>query len=530
MNIYMRKTITNKKNIVCWGAGDIYKKCILNYPDFNPIFVVDKDPDKKIDGMIVVQPSQIMNFSEIFIVITTIKQESIIKYLNGLGLKEYEDYIGFEKYFGKSKTVSESLEELRKKRIDQSDVTLIVGPFLLSRESKMVCNFINSYAKSNRDRRHILLECSEGLFDEENNLMEFECFEVAKVCLYNGCREDDFVDYIETVCDMSDAERVWVESLENNKLHTNQTIATEIAYTIFQYFKCVLGIIRPQRVLIWGAWNRNYYIIKKLCNEAQIQFRCMEFGWIKNTMQVGCDTDILYQYYNHGYPVFKKNEGCKKCLEHVMDLYSDTNISYKMLENEGKSIKQLPKGNPNILVVGVSDLSIGFLRESDYQKRYISNIVDSSLDLLDIMTEICTRNKWNLIFKPHPIDRFEVQYDIYRDNKQVCFIDDIAIEKLIDVSDVVVSIFSKSDYLTLAHNKPLVMVGNYSLSKSGATYSPTCKDDIESCIKKAIRYGVTEEQRVSFSINVQQILTKYAWKLSVNSRGLDFNTDFFENN
>lgn len=526
----MRDFFVNSKNkrVVCWGAGDIYRKCMNNHPEFIAEFVIDKNTNISVENAKVIHPSQIGDFSDIFIVITTIKQESIRKYLNEIGLKEYEDYIGFEKFWGDEKTVSRSIEEIKGAMLNENENTLIIGPFLLSRDSKRICEFINRYAKANSQRKHILLECSEGLLNSKTNPIEFECFEIAKICLYNGFDEDEFIDFSDEICDISDAEKKWIDTLENNKHHDNAFMAKKIVGTIYQYFKRIIETLNFHRVLFWGAWDRNYYIVKKICENNQIPFCCMEFGWIKGTIQVGSDTDVLDKLYRQNVGVAETMHCDEKCLNYISTLYNSNHLLYKMNDEENSRIQKIYPNNPYILAVGVSDSRIGFLKGSEYQKRYISSVVDSSIDLLDTMIDVCTKNKWNLIFKPHPIDRYDVQYDKYKNNEHVCFIDDIAIEKLIDISNVVVSIFSKSDYVVLAHNKPLVLVGNYSLSRSGATYTVSEKTDVENQIMNAIKYGYTEQQKNAFINNVQDILTKYAWRTDDNSWGLDLNTDFFE--
>jgi hypothetical protein len=85
------------------------------------------------------------------------------------------------------------------------------------------------------------------------------------------------------------------------------------------------------------------------------------------------------------------------------------------------------------------------------------------------------------------------------------------INDLIDISDVVVTILSQTNYITMIRHKPVVMLGFNQSKGKGCTYEAFEKNKIEDAIQRAIRDGFTEDQRQAFLVHIAQLIKYYLY-------------------
>ena len=166
---------------------------------------------------------------------------------------------------------------------------------------------------------------------------------------------------------------------------------------------------------------------------------------------------------------------------------------------------------------------------SRYWRQYISSIYLSVKEVLDDLLEICTENKLNLIFKPHPGNTIlNLNEDDYN---RMIYVKDMSIDRLIQISDVVVSIASAVDYKVLMYEKPLVQVGITGLRGKKCSYEVARREDLGKEISMALRHGMTMEQKRNYDQFLARLLKKYLWDdMSEKeiSYGLTLDTDFGE--
>ena len=99
--------------------------------------------------------------------------------------------------------------------------------------------------------------------------------------------------------------------------------------------------------------------------------------------------------------------------------------------------------------------------------------------------------------------------DLLPDN--VIYVDTCDINDLIDISDVVVTIRSTTNYVALIRKCPVLMLGYTQTHGQGCTYEAFEKNVIEPQLKQAIDKGFTAEQREAFIEHVARLLKYYLY-------------------
>ncbi len=122
--------------------------------------------------------------------------------------------------------------------------------------------------------------------------------------------------------------------------------------------------------------------------------------------------------------------------------------------------------------------------------------------------ELCKKHDWNLIYKPHPGSPEDISKDDYN-TEGIAIVRNASIDKLIEISDVVVSIMSAVHYKALMYEKPLVELGKYTDYGQGVAYE--VHDDFEKQIIEALEFGMTEKQKERFSHHVMMLLHYNHW-------------------
>lgn len=178
----------------------------------------------------------------------------------------------------------------------------------------------------------------------------------------------------------------------------------------------------------------------------------------------------------------------------------------------------------------MGDSSMGINPESDYWKQYVSSFFSSTQEAVSFVAEICRRNEWNFVFKPHPspANKDGLAQDKLGDT--IIQVKYTEIDRLIELSDVVISIASAVNYKVLIYGKPLVQLGHTTLSQKGCCYEIQSIDEIEAQLRNALENGMTEVQNENFEFHMEQLLENYLWDDLSNRAlryGLSLETDFF---
>jgi hypothetical protein len=170
---------------------------------------------------------------------------------------------------------------------------------------------------------------------------------------------------------------------------------------------------------------------------------------------------------------------------------------------------KLMKNRPIVFFAAQNDVCSRMIPYIEETRKYYSPVFKSSIDAGIYLAKLCEKNNWNFIYKPHPMYIREEQIKQLPPN--TIYVDYCDINDLIDISDVVITILSTTNYDAMMRYKPVVMLGYNWSHGQGCTYEAFSEDVIEDTIKQAIEKGFTEEMQQAFLENIARLCKYYLY-------------------
>lgn len=534
-----------EKNLVYWGTGNIGSLCLKLHPDITPQFFIDSNWEvDTFYNIPVKKPEYIRHWDNLYIVITTTAFGEIEKILKNKNLKRNENYVGYQEFFQVEKnTVNKGIDLLKEnieKKKQYKNSILIGASVFAARIWKDMIHFFQCYGMERLPQKCILfssLSVVNEIHAEE--VMGYPVFNVPDICKWEGHLDVD-IDFNKNPLIhnklLSKQEKEWIWKLEERKLQDDKSFSFKVTSEIYWYYKQVISILEPSKIIIWGGWTRESYILAELAKRNNIPYGFMEFGWIPGTYQFD-RRGIAGQseYAVNPDQILNCSVGHKRReIKEIRDYIIRNKIvsgKFRKNEEDERALARINQQKKTVFFVGMGDSSMGINPESDYWKQYVSSFFSSTQEAVLFVAEICRRNGWNFVFKPHPSPANKDGLAQDRVGDTIIQVKFTEIDRLIELSDVVVSMASAVNYKVLIYGKPLVQLGHTTLSQKGCCYEIQSVDEIETQLKIALENGTTEEQNENFEFHMEQLLGNYLWD-DLSDRelryGLPLDTDFFD--
>ena len=531
--------ICNKK-IVYWGGGLICKTCLEYYPETRPDFIIDSNPKCKINDLQVCSPDEISNWKDLFIVITTVYGSEIEKKLEQFGLKRGEDFLFYKNFFNINTDIISSLNAISKyvrESLGCKKCVLLYIPCFTCRQKESMTNFFKQYVVWHNDINFVVISVLEVVPEEvASEKIGAKVFNLPDIVRWDGSERKYELCY-DKIGNKDSLLTEEVKKIEERKISFNYEKSLSITTNLYLYLKSLFEILHPGKLIIWGEWSRTSYIFAELAKKNNIPYGFMEWGWIPGTLQfdpVGIAGQSEYAVnpaiFNNNKNKFTNIDLVEKIKRYVLNNQLDTGI-FKIIPEDEKQLSKLDSTKKTVFLVGMGDIEMGMNSDCDYWKEYVSDIVSSTKDSYNLIREICKSNNLNFIYKPHPHSRTKVEDDMYRSDLDTIYITDMSIDKLIDMSDVVVSIASAVDYKALMYNKALVSLGKTGFNGKNCVYEVHSRKEVESKLLLAIEKGISAEQISNYNRFLQFLLENYLWDDLSHpdfQYGLSLNKDFFD--
>lgn len=516
------------RKIVYWGAGFIGKCCLEYHPELNVAFFVDSNNGKSvIHGKEIKQPEQIKNWKNYFVIITVKNIEAVEQisdYLMKMELIPDEDFCTYEKYFQCTQPlVKESIEYIQAYMENTPDVsgsTVIIANALRIRNSKGFVNFATAYAKARRPQKCLFLA----------NWLVVNPKEVSQKLSSQAIFLPDFHGAVSAA--LSVEEKRWLEELKQRKKDGYSKEIDEQIQNMLVYYNSIIRILQPQKIVFWGNWSLESYIVKYVAQKNGIASGYIEHGWLPGTYQID-PRGIMGQGELAVHPnLIKELEvkdiyNIREIKDYIIKEKLDTRIFHETTEDK-ESVQKLKKGHKTVFLVGMDDYGMQMNPKNEYWKRYISSNVESTEDALRQLMPVCRKKEWNLFFKPHPDNPVS---EWVKESEELILVRDMEIDRLIQLADVVVSIASAVDFKTLIYGKPLVQLGINALRGAECTYCVERMEQLEDMLEVAMEQGMTKEQVGKFDYLLQLLLQYYLWDDLTERQlryGLPVERDFYE--
>ena len=281
----------------------------------------------------------------------------------------------------------------------------------------------------------------------------------------------------------------------------------------YEYYKIILGLLRPEMVIIWNKFSTMHILMNELCSEFGIKTVFMEFGVLPGTFSFDKLGQMGESYPAIFYDEFRKLEVSsdeKKEAEKVWAFLKKSKLNRNAQPKDISidTIKEnLKSERPTIFYAGQNDYESGMYPYTEHTAQYHSPIFKSSDEAAIYLALLAKKNDWNLIYKPHPI--MERLNNVGDFDSNIIVVHRGNINELIDISDLTITILSQTGYISMIREKATLMMGYTQLRGKKCTYEAFEYDGIESTIKEALLNGLTDDMKDSFNTHIAQLLKYY---------------------
>jgi hypothetical protein len=136
-----------------------------------------------------------------------------------------------------------------------------------------------------------------------------------------------------------------------------------------------------------------------------------------------------------------------------------------------------------------------------------SPLFKDTYDGLEALLEVAEQNDWLILFKPHP----NLYPKVVPPHPRLFIVREANTLECMKISDVVVTILSSLVYLSMAHDKPTVLLGRNTLSKTGAAYELEHRGDLAAVINEAVAAVDFDDRAQAFRHHIAALLRDHLY-------------------
>lgn len=509
---------------VVWGSGT-YARRFANSIWNEISFFIDSDIKKTnqlIKGKRIYHPSEISDWSQLYFYIPYNYYEEITSTLSEYGVKKenYEEY-NFQvpvKSDVAWENLGECLKCLEQMEYNHYEYILNVNEQLSNPSQKIKCSYFSEMQKYEK----IVFGFWDTYEDDKLKLMAAESdiitmpIIVAKDTYIEEIVNQKVVNgnvayaYLNNRCG-------WKEVSEQIQVlyQTDVECSLVQVYCYYYFWERVLGHIKPKGVIMLATVSPEMRILELLCKEQNIPYVSTHIGLLPGTINFDVYGEVGKSIPAVCNEKFRKLKIDTKDLELAQTVCNNQrqNRLNRRLQPKNDCIsyirKRLLPERPILFFSAQTDGQSNMVPYTNETRDFFSPIFKSSIDAGIYLAELCRKNNWNFIYKPHPLYIREGDAELLPDNAIWIEMGDIT--EIIDISDVVITILSSTNYDAMMRDKPVVMLG-YNWSRGqGCTYEVFEKKLIERTIQQAIVCGFTESMKKAFVENVARLLKYYLY-------------------
>lgn len=510
------------KKLAIWGTGNVCTQIMESYSELCPMLLIDNNVEKSgtfLHEKKILHPSQIKNWGELFIILALDNYLNVKAQLIEIGLKEKVDFVWYREWVNKTtlediiKEAEEFLGKIEGFEKEFHGYKIIFSDFLSF--DKGVCDYVNRW--NLKEGNMVLLSEAVWVSQDRKNKMSLPVIELPTVLLHNKYLFRDAgkisFEYSAKKC----FKKSYLNEAAENLRLGFQDMASGYEFVICYYAEKIVQKImdtwHPSQIVLWNAFYAFHFIIRHICEGRKIPVKYMEFGNIPGTIileelgQMGESWPARYPEEFLKIPVSDKEyKEAELLIQKLRRNRLNRNIQPQ--NNKLYEVKErLKTDRPIIFYAGQNDNACGMQPYTENTKRFHSPIFKSSDEAALFLAEVCGKNDWNYIYKPHPMMARNCDQAALPEN--VIYVDEIDINDLIDLSDVVVTILSTVSYIGLIRRKPVLMLGYTQLKGKGCTYEAFEKQNIKDEIS-SILVNNKESMYKYFIKHIAQLNTYYA--------------------
>ena len=511
------KKMENKTGVI-WGTGIYASRFYASIEQKTIKYFIDSDiskAGKKLNGKLVLHPSEISSWSEFFIYVPYNFYDEIAASLIAHGLVEDRD---FTRYYSTNvlsgkKAVEDfdrCLNEMTAK-VGQMEHTIVFwGGFW----------YYNANHKRLMDEimRNDLIDKFAYIGEDGDSSFFENTFHIPSVSAPLVCEDRLIVTDVE----LSESEKQNYDKIDFLRTCEIQLMASASGlthpaaqyevYHVFKYFDCFISKTMPKLVISQNGVRFASIILDEVCKKYGVPIVYSHEGILPGTMAI--DTfgemgkSIPAIYDTKFMQLGVDGDDIKKAYQ-VWDYLYNSKYNRKKQPKTKADLLVKKNGRPTVFFAGQNDPLSHMIPYSEETAKYHSPIFKSTSEAAIFLGELCEKNNWNYIFKPHPNFIEKDMKDLLPAN--TTYVEFADINDIIDASDVVVTILSQTNYIAMIRSKPVVMLGYTQTKGKGCTYEVSKKDEIEQTIATAIEAGFTGEMKTAFAKHIAQVNRYYLY-------------------
>lgn len=508
------------KNVI-WGTGLYASEFAYALGKENIDFFIDNNEKKRGQlflGKKIICPDEIENWDELYLYIPFNFYDEITGQLKRYGVI---DKVRFQKYYEVNRMDSETFKKNYESALNRVYQAEQMRQFCLfwgrswAFENKGYKEYIQEWVK--KDKNLNLGLVSEAVWyseEETEKIMNLPAIVTPgifddNIYITGGRLEESQVAFLKN----KKYAHYGVECLKAKFPDVTEESAYYMVYYMYQYVMHVLDILQPKLIIVYALFMVQHFILEEMCIEKGIRLITTHQGLLPGTLafdiggEVGKSLPAVYAKEFLRLPVGGEDMAHA---EKVWDFLHESRLNRKIQHKNNcveYVLENIDKDKPIVFFAGQNDINSNMVPYREETEKYHSPIFRTSIDAGIYIAELCKKNGWNFVYKPHPMRTESEEKERLPGN--TIYVESGDINALIDLSDVIVTILSQTNYNALIRYKPVVMLGYSQAKGKGITYEAFSEEIIEETIQEAIKKGFTEEQKKAFLVHIAQVLKYY---------------------
>ena len=287
-------------------------------------------------------------------------------------------------------------------------------------------------------------------------------------------------------------------------------------YSVFM--EEVLDRERPILVILWCQFIARHIILKDISQKRGIACMYSHLGLLPGTIEFEAGGQVAESHVAQNGVEFEKlplNEDDRRKAKEYIDMVrnSEKTRKFQVKEKRLSSILELStrENRKVVFFVGNNDFYSGFWPSWIPNAQLHSPIFINTLEALSFLEQLAIKNDWQIIFKPHPnIETRHQKFESFIGDR-VYFATGANIFECINCADVVATISSTVSYLSLIHEKPVLMLGVNQLYKKNVSYEFNSREEIEDIAINAMDKGFDVDMKHRVLDHIARLLKYYVF-------------------
>lgn len=521
-----------------WGTGLYASKLAFKLKDEIDFFIDNNKKQSYYLGKPIFHPNEVASWKDIYIYIPYNYYDDIVNQLSCYGVY---NLVGFEKYYEVNtltgaqfeKNYNEALEQI-KDCADKMKNSILFWGALWSFDRKGYQDYIRTLCKKNKYIRWGLI--SEAIWysqEETEQIMGMPAIVTPAIFDDRLYLEQAHLTKEQELY-LKDKKNVYfgIEYLKNLFPKISEDEAAYMVYFIYHYVNRVVDLINPKLIIVCALFSLQHIILEEICVEKNVPLISTHPGVLPGTFSFDIGGEMgrsLPAVYSEKFVHLSVSKTELEQAKAVWQYLFESKLNRKIqINNSGVDYvrDRLEPGKPVVFYAAQNDINSEMVPYTEKTQKYHSPIFKSSKEAGIYLARLCEKNGWNFVYKPHPMTMRYENTDKLPSN--TIYIENGNINDLIDISDVVITILSQTNYISLIRHKPVVMLGYNQTRGKGCTYEAFKMELIEDTIKTALKQGFTKNQEESFVRHIAQLLKYYLYDDGL-ERNLRFGRDIPEN-